>query len=73
MPKLTTLHTKSLQLDALREVCSSTVTNFNKLQKPSSTIDDAVQKLLGSRRNGNMHFTEGSLMHQPVSGSNYFQ
>ena len=73
MPKLTTLHTKSLQLDALRTVRSNAVVNFNKLQKQSSTIDDAVQKLLGSRRNGNTHLTSGNFSHEPIAGSNYLQ
>ena len=56
-PELTSLTTKALQLDALRQVRAHAVTHFKKLQDQKTQIDSAVRSLMGSRRHGNIHVT----------------
>ena len=74
-PELTSLTTKALQLDALRQVRSHDVTHFKKLQDQKTQINDAVRSLMGSRRHGNVNdnFPELENNQQPSSGPTYYQ
>ena len=56
-PELTSLTTKSLQLDALRRVRAHDVVHFKRLQDQMTQISDAIRSLMGSRHHGNIHFT----------------
>ena len=56
-PDLTSLTTKSLQLDALRWVQAHAVVHFKRLQDQTTQIGDAIRSLMGSRHHSNMHFT----------------
>ena len=75
-PDLISLTTKALQLNALRQVMSHTVTHFKKLQDQKSQIDYAVRSLMGSRRHGNIHLTNSESntdQQRPPNSNVYFQ
>ena len=68
MPDLTTLTTKALQLNALRDILQFTSSSYKILHKRNEVLKESLREILPSRNRGMYLKFQGQLDSQGTNG-----